>query len=73
MVQLDNTLICKIVNTASEKPASGFSTTKDDKDNHGFGLANLRESLAKYDSVPEIEWQQGKFSLSFVLPLKNRS
>lgn len=73
LVQLDNTLICKIVNTASEKPASGFSTMKDDKDNHGFGLANLRESLAKYDSVPEIEWQQGKFSLSFVLPLKNRS
>ena len=73
LVQLDNTLICKIINTAPGKPASGFSTTKDDKDNHGFGLANLRESLAKYDSAPEIEWQQGKFSLSFVLPLKNKS
>lgn len=71
LVQLDNTLICKIINTAPGKPASGFSTTKDDKDNHGFGLANLRESLAKYDSAPEIEWQQGIFSLSFVLPLKN--
>lgn len=73
LVQLDTVLLCKIINTALEKPASGFSTTKDDKDNHDFGLANLRESLAKYDSAPEIEWQQGKFSLSFVLPLKNRS
>lgn len=73
LVQLDSVLLCKIVNTAPEQTGNDLSTSKKDTENHGFGIANLRESLAKYDSAPEIEWQQGKFSLSFVLPLKNKS
>lgn len=73
LVQLDTVLLCKIVNTAPEQTGNDLSTSKKDRENHGFGLANLRESLAKYDSTPEIEWQQGKFSLSFVLPLKNKT
>lgn len=73
LVQLDTVLLCKIINTAPEQTGNDLSTSKKDTENHGFGLANLRESLAKYDSVPEIEWQQGKFSLSFVLPVKNKS
>ena len=72
LVQLDTVLLCKIINTAPEQTGNDLSTSKKDTENHGFGLANLRESLAKYDSVPEIEWQQGKFSLSFVLPVKNK-
>lgn len=73
LVQLDTVLLCKIINTAPEQTGNDLSTSKKDTENHGFGLANLRESLAKYNSAPEIEWQQGKFSLSFVLPLKNKS
>ena len=73
LVQLDTVLLCKISNTAPEQTGNDLSTSKKDTENHGFGIANLRESLAKYDSTPEIEWQQGKFSLSFVLPLKNKT
>lgn len=73
LVQLDTVLLCKIINTAPEQTGNDLSTSKKDTENHGFGLANLRESLAKYNSAPEIEWQKGKFSLSFVLPLKNKS
>lgn len=73
LVQLDTVLLCKISNTAPEQTGNDLSTSKKDTENHGFGIANLRESLTKYNSAPEIEWQQGKFSLSFVLPLKNKS
>lgn len=69
MVQIDTTLLCKIINSAPEQTTSGLSTTKQDKDNHGFGIANLTESLAKYDSAPEIDWEQGQFILRFILPL----
>lgn len=68
MVQIDTTLLCKIINSASEQTTSGLATTKQDKENHGFGIANLTESLARYDSVPEIDWEQGQFILRFILP-----
>lgn len=72
LVQLDAVLLCKIINTAPEQTGSDLSTSKNDKENHGFGIANLTESLAKYDSVPEIEWAQGSYSLSFILPLQSK-
>ena len=68
MVQIDTTLLCKIINSAPEQTTSGLATTKQDKENHGFGIANLTESLAKYDSAPEIDWEQGQFILRFILP-----
>ena len=73
LVQLDAVLLCKIINTAPEQTESDFSTSKKDKENHGFGIANLTESLAKYDSTPEIEWKEGRFSLSFTLPMQSES
>lgn len=73
LVQLDAVLLCKIINTAPEQTESDFSTSKKDKENHGFGIANLTESLAKYDSTPEIEWKEGRFSLSFILPMQSES
>ncbi len=73
LVQLDTVLLCKISNTAPEQTGNDLSTSKKDTENHGFGIANLRESLAKYDSAPEIEWKEGSFSLSFILPLQSES
>ena len=73
LVQRDAVLLCKIINTAPEQTESDFSTSKKDKENHGFGIANLTESLAKYDSTPEIEWKEGRFSLSFTLPMQSES
>lgn len=73
LVQLDAVLLCKIINTAPEQTESDFSTSKKDKENHGFGIANLTESLAKYNSTPEIEWKEGRFSLSFILPMQSGS
>ena len=73
LVQLDTVLLCKIINTAPEQTGNDLSTSKKDTENHGFGIANLRESLAKYDSAPEMEWKEGSFSLSFILPLQSES
>lgn len=73
LVQIDAVLLCKIINTALQQPRNNLTTSKKDKVNHGFGIVNLTESLAKYGSVPAIEWQEGSFSLSFILPLKDES
>ena len=73
LVQIDAVLLCKIINTAPQQTRNNLATSKKDKVNHGFGIANLTESLAKYGSVPEIEWQEGSFSLGFILPLKDES
>lgn len=73
LVQIDAVLLCKIINTALQQPRNNLTTSKKDKVNHGFGIVNLTESLTKYGSVPVIEWQEGSFSLSFILPLKDES
>lgn len=70
LVQIEDQLLCKIVNTAPVSTNNNYATSKADAINHGFGLVNLRESLAKYDCTPEITWQDGQFTLRFALPLK---
>ena len=67
LVQYDKRMLCQIANTAPDRPAKGIRTAKGDKENHGFGLDNLREALAKYDSVPEITWDDGHFTLDFII------
>lgn len=69
LVQVDALLLCKIKNTAPPRQVDDLATTKTDQENHGFGLQNLTESLASYDSEPDIVWQNGMFILSFMLPL----
>lgn len=69
LVQREGKLLCRLTNTASTIDTSKplYTTSKSDKERHGYGLVNLRESLAKYDSEPVIEYKDGIFSLKFVV------
>lgn len=69
LIQIDNQLLGKIVNTALERQSKEFRTSKHDHQNHGYGLANLRDALSHYDCTPDITWENGEFILKFFLPL----
>lgn len=65
----DNSIFCKIVNTASKnKNKKGLTeTSKRDKSNHGFGLENIRTALAKYNAIPEITQTETEFTIKFLI------
>lgn len=63
----DEAIFCKIVNTAPKSEKSIFRTSKDDKKNHGFGLENIKTTLAKYNAEPNIEHSDTEFTLKFVI------
>ena len=68
LVQRAGKLFCHLINTAPMNPSKDFSiTSKADKENHGFGLVNLKESLEKYDSEPVIDYKDELFSIKFVV------
>ena len=62
----DNQLICKITNTALPS-TSDLQTTKSDKENHGFGLENIKQALSKYNHVMKIDQTDNEFVLSFII------
>ena len=62
----DNQLICKITNTALPS-ISDLQTTKADKENHGFGLDNIKQALSKYNHVMKIDQTEKEFILSFII------
>lgn len=62
----DCQLICKITNTALPN-TSRLQTTKDDKENHGFGLDNIKQVLSKYNHVLKIDQSDNEFVLSFII------
>lgn len=66
LLQDAHTLTCIITNTAPSRHSASFVTSKADKAQHGFGLNNIREALDKYGVMPEITWEDGRFTLAFV-------
>lgn len=62
----DGQLICKITNTALSNITT-LQTTKPDKENHGFGLENIKQSLSKYNHILKIDQTQTEFILSFII------
>lgn len=67
LVQREGKLLCRITNTALSGITNVHSTSKKDKENHGFGLVNLRESLEKYDCEPVMDYNDGFFSMKFIV------
>ena len=51
----DEAVLCKVVNTAPKSDNSLLKTSKSDKQNHGFGLENIKTALSKYNANPSIE------------------
>lgn len=69
LIQQDETLFCKIVNSAPPGQHHDLQTSKRDKDAHGLGLLNIKDALARYDVEPTITWAEGTFSLQFLIDL----
>ncbi len=67
VVYEDNSLICKIENTALNENNPDLKTTKKDKKNHGYGIENIKSALSKYKNVLNIEREENKFILSFII------
>lgn len=67
LVQQGEMLVCQIANTAPPPQDDRLTTSKPDKENHGYGFANLTTALAKYGGTPEVIWADGWFTLSFVI------
>lgn len=62
----DGQLFCKVFNS-SNSADNNMKTTKKDKENHGLGLDNIRATLGKYGSEPEISFVNDGFVLKFVV------
>ena len=62
----DGQLFCKVFNS-SNSADNNMQTTKNDKENHGLGLDNIRATLGKYGSEPEISFVNDGFVLKFVV------
>ncbi len=63
----DEAILCKVVNSAPKPVNSLLGTSKADKKNHGFGLENIKTTLAKYNANPTIERTDTEFTLKFVI------
>ena len=65
----ENMLICKIKNSINPKNLinKDYKTTKQDKDKHGFGIANVKKSIEKYNGYIDINHNLDYFEIMFVL------
>ena len=63
----DDSILCKISNTINAEKKITMTTTKKDKENHGFGIENIKQALSKYNHVMKIDQSNGEFVLSFVI------
>lgn len=66
LIERKGRLVCKITNPLPSHSSKDLSTTKPDKENHGFGLVNIRRALAHYDIEPVFEQKEGHFMFGFV-------
>lgn len=72
----NNNLIIKISNSISKQTSlseeylsSGF-TSKKDKSNHGFGLANVKNIVTKYNGIIKIDCKEQYLKVNVALPIK---
>lgn len=63
----DNAFVCKISNSSVKSKNSFLSTNKKDKNNHGFGIENIKSALGKYNSIYRFNQSDDSFILSFVI------
>lgn len=58
-------LHCKIVNTVAPEEMVGLGTTKQDKENHGFGIQSIKAALGNYAGMHSFIKEKGIFTLQF--------
>lgn len=62
----DKNIIIAVKNSydaAGQTEGMGWTTSKEDKDYHGYGLENIRDSVKKYNGVFDIDTQDNYFLL----------
>lgn len=59
--------ITNTISAAASNSTELLLTTKTDKKNHGFGLANIREIVDNYEGTIEIKQSEHQFSLLLVI------
>lgn len=67
LIYHENSLVCKITNSSVNIKNPLLQTTKRDKENHGIGFSNIRDTLEKYNHIMRIEQNDGEFVLYFIL------
>ena len=63
----ENSLICKIINSAIPENNRQLKTTKTDKENHGIGIMSIKNSINKYKNIYSFRQEENEFIFSFVL------
>lgn len=63
----NNSVICKIANTALKGRKLVLSTVKRDKRNHGFGIVNIKTALERYNHTFKVNQTETEFALSFII------
>lgn len=67
IVYEDESVICKIVNTAVKRKCKFLQTTKNDNNNHGLGIENIESAMSKYKHVCRFKQDDKYFELSFII------
>ena len=62
-----DSILCKIENSAPKAKKISLKTSKADRDNHGFGLENIKQALSKYNHLLKIDTEESAFVLSFII------
>lgn len=68
-----NGIMVKVINPVKENiqiKNNSIKSTKSDKDNHGFGIANIKKAVRKYDGYVELKCENKIFCLETGLVLK---
>ena len=66
-----NQIIISVVNTLSKEPCiigNKFITTKEDTENHGIGIENIRETVEKYGGSCVIKYDESSFRFVILIP-----
>lgn len=67
LIYEDDSLICKIANTALQPKGKFLQTTKEGAGEHGFGIKNIETAISKYKSIFRFNYEEDEFVLSFVI------
>lgn len=67
LIEKNDCLFCKIVNTAPKKKNDTWTSSKKDKMNHGYGISQIENTLKKYDCEPQFIWENNMFTIKFAL------
>ena len=64
-------IIISVVNTLSKEPCiigNKFITTKEDTENHGIGIENIREAVEKNGGSCVIKYDESSFRFTILIP-----